>query len=49
MQKYFLNSFPELIKPNIQKKDMKGKIKELTGVKEENKEFIRIFDFDKQK
>jgi hypothetical protein len=49
--KYGFSNYPELInmmKPNFKMKDMKKKIKEITGIKEENQRFTISFEFDEQ-
>jgi hypothetical protein len=48
---YQFSNYPELInmmKPNFKMKDMKKKIKEITGIKEENLRFTISFEFNEQ-
>ena len=48
---YYFSYYPELInmmKPNFKMKDMKKKIKEITGIKEENQRFTISFEFYEQ-
>ena len=48
MKSYCLGSFPELFKKDLKIKDIKKKIKELTGIKEENQKFQMSFKFSAQ-
>ena len=48
---YKFRDYPELkniIKPNLKVKDIKKKVKEITGIKEKNQRFTISFDFQEQ-